>query len=75
MNSPQENSTPPNTSTPPKPKVWRVLREHPEISEDRMLSEIGMLFVRGFETTGGGRPRATQWLWGPAAADAGGWIL
>jgi hypothetical protein len=26
--------------------------EHPDISEDRMLSEIGMLFVEGFETTG-----------------------
>jgi hypothetical protein len=33
-------------------QVWRVLKEHPEISEDRMLSEIGMLFVEGFETTG-----------------------
>lgn len=33
-------------------QVWRVLREHPEISEERMLSEIGMLFVEGFETTG-----------------------
>ena len=29
-----------------------MLREHPHISEDRMLSEIGMLFVEGFETTG-----------------------
>lgn len=29
-----------------------MLKEHPEISEDRMLSEIGMLFVEGFETTG-----------------------
>jgi cytochrome P450 len=33
-------------------QVWRVLKEHPDISEDRMLSEIGMLFVEGFETTG-----------------------
>ena len=37
---------------PPARQVWRVLREHPHISEDRMLSEIGMLFVEGFETTG-----------------------
>lgn len=29
-----------------------MLKEHPDISEDRMLSEIGMLFVEGFETTG-----------------------
>ncbi len=33
-------------------QVWRVLKEHPDICEDRMLSEIGMLFVEGFETTG-----------------------
>lgn len=33
-------------------QVWRVLQDNPEISEDRMLSEIGMLFVEGFETTG-----------------------
>ena len=33
-------------------QVWRVLKENPDISEDRMLSEIGMLFVEGFETTG-----------------------
>ncbi|GBF95033.1 cytochrome P450 [Raphidocelis subcapitata] len=38
-------------------QVWRVLRDHPEISEDRMLSEIGMLFVEGFETTG----HTTSW--------------
>jgi hypothetical protein len=36
----------------PCPQVWRILQEHPDISEDRMLSEIGMLFVEGFETTG-----------------------
>ncbi|KAI8464092.1 MAG: cytochrome P450 [Monoraphidium minutum] len=38
-------------------QVWRVLKEHPDISEDRMLSEIGMLFVEGFETTG----HTTSW--------------
>ncbi len=32
--------------------MWRVLKEHPEVSEDRVLSEIGILFVEGFETTG-----------------------
>ncbi|KIZ01997.1 putative cytochrome P450 [Monoraphidium neglectum] len=38
-------------------QVWRVMDEHPDISEDRMLSEIGMLFVEGFETTG----HTTSW--------------
>ncbi|KAI8464093.1 MAG: cytochrome P450 [Monoraphidium minutum] len=38
-------------------QVWRVMNEHPDISEDRMLSEIGMLFVEGFETTG----HTTSW--------------
>ncbi|KIY97876.1 hypothetical protein MNEG_10087 [Monoraphidium neglectum] len=38
-------------------QIWRVLRDHPEISEDRMLSEIGILFVEGFETTG----HTTSW--------------
>ena len=33
-------------------QLWRVMKEHPEICEDRILSEIGMLFVEGFETTG-----------------------
>jgi cytochrome P450 len=34
-------------------QLLRVMREHPGISRDRVLSEIGILFVEGFETTGG----------------------
>lgn len=34
-------------------QLCRVLLEHPEIPEARVLSEIGILFVEGFETTGG----------------------
>lgn len=33
-------------------QLVRAMREHPEISRDRVLSEIGILFVEGFETTG-----------------------
>jgi hypothetical protein len=33
-------------------QLLRVMREHPGISRDRVLSEIGILFVEGFETTG-----------------------
>jgi hypothetical protein len=33
-------------------QLYRVMRDHPEITEDRVLSEIGILFVEGFETTG-----------------------
>lgn len=33
-------------------QLCRVLQDHPEISEARVLSEIGILFVEGFETTG-----------------------
>jgi cytochrome P450 len=33
-------------------QLCRVLQEHPEIPEARVLSEIGILFVEGFETTG-----------------------
>jgi hypothetical protein len=38
-------------------QLYRVLKEHPEIPEGRILSEIGMLFVEGFETTG----HTTSW--------------
>jgi cytochrome P450 len=34
-------------------QLCRVLQEHPDIPEARVLSEIGILFVEGFETTGG----------------------
>jgi cytochrome P450 len=33
-------------------QLVRAMRAHPEISRDRVLSEIGILFVEGFETTG-----------------------
>jgi cytochrome P450 len=33
-------------------QLYRVMREQPEVTEDRVLSEIGILFVEGFETTG-----------------------
>jgi cytochrome P450 len=38
-------------------QLYRALKEHPEINEDRVLSEIGILFVEGFETTG----HTTSW--------------
>lgn len=38
-------------------QLLRVMREHPEINRDRVLSEIGILFVEGFETTG----HTTSW--------------
>lgn len=33
-------------------QLVRAMRAHPEIGRDRVLSEIGILFVEGFETTG-----------------------
>jgi cytochrome P450 len=39
-------------------QLYRVMAEYPDtICEDRILSEIGMLFVEGFETTG----HTTSW--------------
>eukprot|EP00775_Hariotina_reticulata_P012934 gene12934-13062_t len=38
-------------------QLYRVLKEHPDIPESRVLSEIGILFVEGFETTG----HTTSW--------------
>ena len=38
-------------------QLYRVLQEHPHIPESRVLSEIGILFVEGFETTG----HTTSW--------------
>ena len=38
-------------------QLYRVMNENPNICENRILSEIGMLFVEGFETTGA--PRST----------------
>jgi hypothetical protein len=37
-------------------QLVHAMREHPEISRDRVLSEIGILFVEGFETTGEAKP-------------------
>jgi len=33
-------------------QLYRVMNDNPNICENRILSEIGMLFVEGFETTG-----------------------
>ena len=46
-------------------QLLRVMREHPGISRDRVLSEIGILFVEGFETTGRQMPRCSRqcWVW------------
>uniref|UniRef100_A0A383W692 Cytochrome P450 n=1 Tax=Tetradesmus obliquus TaxID=3088 RepID=A0A383W692_TETOB len=38
-------------------QLCRVLQQHPDIPESRVLSEIGILFVEGFETTG----HTTSW--------------
>lgn len=38
-------------------QLIRVMQAHPEISRERILSEIGILFVEGFETTG----HTTSW--------------
>ncbi|KAF8057861.1 CYP97C1 [Scenedesmus sp. PABB004] len=38
-------------------QLVRVMGSHPEISRHRILSEIGILFVEGFETTG----HTTSW--------------
>eukprot|EP00877_Chromochloris_zofingiensis_P000654 jgi/Chrzof1/1058/Cz01g38230.t1 len=38
-------------------QLYRVMAQHPDISEDRILSEIGIVFVEGFETTG----HTTSW--------------
>ena len=33
-------------------QLYRVLKENPDVDDARVLSEIGILFVEGFETTG-----------------------
>lgn len=38
-------------------QLYRVMKEGPSISENRILSEIGILFIEGFETTG----HTTSW--------------
>ncbi|GBF91428.1 cytochrome P450 [Raphidocelis subcapitata] len=57
LNKVREDGEPEESNYDIGAQVWRVLQEHPDISEDRMLSEIGMLFVEGFETTG----HTTSW--------------
>jgi hypothetical protein len=49
-------------------QLYRVLKEHPDIPEGRILSEIGMLFVEGFETTG----HTTSWTLSQVRGVAGG---
>jgi hypothetical protein len=41
-------------------QLYRAMAEHHEITEDRVLSEIGILFVEGFETTGEGVGRTRE---------------
>ena len=48
-------------------QLYRVMQEHPEVDEARVLSEIGILFVEGFETTG----HTTAWTLLMAATHAG----
>ena len=60
-------------------QLYRVMNDNPAICENRILSEIGMLFVEGFETTGAyvnllwgkqGRSSSSAWMgmWGPYSA-------
>jgi len=67
LNKIHADGEPPEDNTDIGAQVWRVLKEHPDISPDRMLSEIGMLFVEGFETTG-------ESLSGVGGAGVGGWV-
>jgi cytochrome P450 len=48
-------------------QLVRVMNTHPELSRDRILSEIGILFVEGFETTG----HTTSWTLFNIASDPG----
>eukprot|EP00882_Tetradesmus_deserticola_P015170 GHRQ01016154.1.p1 GENE.GHRQ01016154.1~~GHRQ01016154.1.p1 ORF type:complete len:527 (+),score=223.12 GHRQ01016154.1:158-1738(+) len=48
-------------------QLCRVLQEHPHIPESRVLSEIGILSVEGFETTG----HTTSWTLFNIASEPG----
>ncbi|GBG00430.1 cytochrome P450 [Raphidocelis subcapitata] len=48
-------------------QLYRVMKENPDVSEDRVMSEIGILFVEGFETTG----HTTAWTLLHAATSPG----
>ncbi|KAF6266201.1 cytochrome P450 [Scenedesmus sp. NREL 46B-D3] len=48
-------------------QLVRVMNTHPELSRDRILSEIGILFVEGFETTG----HTTSWTLFNIASEPG----
>ena len=48
-------------------QLYRVMAENPDVSEDRVISEIGILFVEGFETTG----HTTAWTLLHAATSPG----
>lgn len=54
-------------------QLVRIMGTHPEISRDRILSEIGILFVEGFETTG----HTTSWTLFNIATNPGKrfWLL
>jgi hypothetical protein len=51
-------------------QLYRVMAENPDVSEDRVMSEIGILFVEGFETTGGRRGRRRPEIISTAATAA-----
>jgi cytochrome P450 len=57
LNQLKERGPPPEDDHDIASQLYRVMAEHPEVSEARVLSEIGILFVEGFETTG----HTTSW--------------
>jgi hypothetical protein len=52
LNEMKQRGPPPAEDQDIAAQLYRVMSENPAICEDRILSEIGMLFVEGFETTG-----------------------
>lgn len=53
LNEMKERGEPPADDQDIAAQLYRVMAENSNICENRILSEIGMLFVEGFETTGG----------------------
>ncbi len=48
----KERGPPPAGDQDIASQLYRVMKENPEVTEERVISEIGILFVEGFETTG-----------------------
>ncbi|WIA32107.1 hypothetical protein OEZ86_002958 [Tetradesmus obliquus] len=57
LNEMKARGPPPEEDQDIAAQLYRVMTQNPNICEDRILSEIGMLFVEGFETTG----HTTSW--------------